>query len=203
MNRMLAGAFAALLSLALQGCSEWGGSKTSDGWTVLFDGRSLEHFNQAGNANWKLADGLVSADTGDGFLVTKESYGDFEIRVEFYAEPDTNSGVFLRCGDPAKPTGSACYEVNIWDLRPKQEYATGAIVNVAKVDPVPKAGGHWNTYDITARGDHLVVVLNGVKTADAHDARHAHGPIGLQRAPGVDAKGHSVIRFRKVEIRKL
>jgi hypothetical protein len=27
----------------------------------------------------------------------------------------------------------------------KQSYGTGAIVNVAKVDPMPKAAGKWNT----------------------------------------------------------
>lgn len=202
MKRMLGVAVAGVMSLALQGCAHFGGS-SAEGWTVLFDGKDTGAFNRVGDANWKLADGIVSADSGSGFLVTKESYADFEIRVEFYAEPDTNSGIFLRCADPAAPTSNVCYEVNIWDMRPKQEYATGAIVDVAKVNPVPKAGGHWNTYDITAKGDHLVVMMNGVKTADAHDSKHASGPIGLQRFPGVDAKGHSVIRFRKVEIRRL
>lgn len=203
MKRTLGSATAMLLTFVLQGCAHPGDARHDAGWTVLFDGKSLEHFNPVGDANWKLADGIVSADSGTGFLVTKETYDNFEIRVEFYAESDTNSGVFLRCADPVKLTSDACYEVNIWDKRPKQEYATGAIVDVAKVDPVPLAGGHWNTYDITAQGDHLTVVLNGKKTAEAHNAKHARGPIGLQKAPGVDAKGHSVIRFRKVEIRKL
>lgn len=203
MKRTLGCAAAVLLSFALQGCSHFGESKEGGGWTALFDGTSLDHFNQVGDANWKLADGIVSADLGTGFLVTKESYGDFEIRVEFYAEPDTNSGVFLRCGDAVKLDSNVCYEVNIWDMRPVQKYGTGAIVDTAAVDPMPKAGGHWNTYDITARGDHLVVVLNGTKTADVHNAKHARGPIGLQRFPGVDKTGKHVIRFRKVEIRRL
>ena len=37
-----------------------------------------------------------------GFLVTKDQYGDFEMKVEFYAESDTNSGIFIRCQDPQK-----------------------------------------------------------------------------------------------------
>jgi hypothetical protein len=28
---------------------------------------------------------------------------------------------------------------------------------------MPKAAGKWNVYEITARGPHLVVVLNGQK----------------------------------------
>jgi len=201
MKRIHAGIGAVLLGLALQGCSHFGGG--SEGWTTLFDGRDTGQFNRVGDANWSLADGMISADSGEGFLVTREQYGDFQIRVEFYAEPDTNSGVFIRCSDPAKLTGTLCYEVNIWDTRPAAEYGTGAIVNVAKVSPMPKAGGKWNTYDITAKGDHFVVVLNGVKTADVHDKTHASGFIALQKAPGVDKNGRFPIRFRRIEIRRL
>jgi hypothetical protein len=42
--------------------------------------------------------------------------------------------------------------VNIYDQRPDPSYGTGAIVNFAKVEPMPKAGGKWNTYEITAKG---------------------------------------------------
>ena len=201
MKRIHAGIGAVLLGLALQGCSHFGGG--SEGWTTLFDGKDIGQFNRVGDANWSLADGIISADSGTGFLVTKEEYGDFQIRVEFYAEADTNSGVFIRCSEPEKLTSSVCYEVNIWDKRPAPEYGTGAIVDVAKVSPMPKAGGKWNTYVITAKGDHMVVTLNGVKTADAHDGKHARGLIGLQKAPGVDKEGKHPIRFRKVEIRRL
>ena len=70
-----------------------------------------------------------------------------------------------------------CYEVNIFDKRPDPTYGTGAIVDVAKVDPMPKAGGKWNTFEITAKGSHLVVVLNGQKTVDVQDSKHAGRPV--------------------------
>ena len=74
---------------------------------------------------------------------------------------------------------------------------TGAIVDVAKVDPMPKAAGKWNTYEITAQGSHLVVVLNGQKTADVQDSKHnAGGPFALQYGSGV-------VKFRKVQIKPL
>ena len=41
---------------------------------------------------------------------------------------------------------------------------------------MPKAAGKWNTYEITAQGPHLVVVLNGQKTADVQDSKHAERP---------------------------
>jgi hypothetical protein len=47
------------------------------------------------------------------------------------------------------------------------------------------------------------VVLNGVTTADAHDAKHALGQIGLQYAAGVDKEHPSVLKWRKVQIRTL
>jgi hypothetical protein len=63
-------------------------------------------------------------------------------------------------------TATNAYEVNIFDTRPDPSYGTGAIVNVAKVDPMPKAGGKWNTFEITAKGPQLTVVLNGTQTVD-------------------------------------
>ena len=40
---------------------------------------------------------------------------------------------------------------------------------------MPKAAGKWNTYEITAKGAKLTVVLNGVKTVEAQDNKHANG----------------------------
>jgi hypothetical protein len=61
---------------------------------------------------------------------------------------------------------------------------------------MPKAGGKWNTYDITVKGDHIVVVLNGQKTVDIRNTELKEGRIGLQYAQGV-------IRFRNIQIREL
>jgi len=64
------------------------------------------------------------------------------------------------------------------------------------VSPMPKAGGKWNTYEITVRGDHIVLVLNGQKTADVHDAKLAAGPLALQW-------GQGTIKWRKVQVKSL
>ena len=68
---------------------------------------------------------------------------------------------------------------------------------------MPKAGGHWNTYEITARGDHITVMLNGVKTAEAHNGKHAKGLVGLQYAQGNDKEHPSILKWRKVQTRAL
>ena len=96
-----------------------------------------------------------------------------------------------------KVTATNAYEVNIYDKRPDPSYGTGAIVNVAKVSPMPQAGGKWNVYEITAKGPEFTVTLNGVKTVDGvKDSAHARGPIALQYASGV-------VKFRKLEVKPL
>jgi hypothetical protein len=179
------------------------------GWTPLFNGRDFAGWNRTGNANWRVEDGALVADRGTGFLVSEESFADFELRAEFFADAHTNSGIFIRAQDRNAIASATSYEVNIWDERPEQRYGTGAIVDVAAVDPMPRAGGRWNSLEITAVGDALSVVMNGQKTADrVRDARFRSGPIGLQHSAGIrDAGGvpndRGVIRFRKVEIRRL
>lgn len=179
------------------------------GWVTLFDGKNLDNFDKIGDANWRIEDGVIVADKGNGFLVTKNGYSDYQIRAEFWVEADSNSGIFIRCTNPEKVGTDSAYEVNIWDARPEPSYGTGAIVNLAKVDPMPKAAGKWNVYEITAKGSTFTVVLNGQTTVDgAQDAKFASGRIALQHGLGnKDDKGvvndKGVVKFRKVEIRPL
>jgi hypothetical protein len=167
------------------------------GFTTLFDGKNIDAFNKVGDANWTIADGVLQADKGmGGYLVTKQPYADFEIRAEFWVDTPANSGIFIRCENPQMPGAEACYEVNIFDTRPDPSYGTGGIVNVAKVATPIKAGGKWNTYEIRAQGAHLTVTLNGMKTADVQDTKHARGPFALQYGAGV-------VKFRSVQVRPL
>ena len=184
-------------------------AQADGGWISLFDGKTLDNFNQVGNANWRIEDGAIVADRGNGFLVSKKSYTDYQIRAEFWVDSEANSGIFIRCTDPDKIGSASAYEVNIWDTRPDPTYGTGAIVNVGKVDPMPKAAGKWNVYEITAKGSTFTVTLNGQKTVDgAQDAKFASGRIALQHGLGLkDDKGvesdKGLVKFRKVEIKPL
>jgi hypothetical protein len=188
-----------LTATALNGCSTLGGS----GWTTLVDDKGGQtNFNVLGDANWRMVDGALQADKGAGFLVSKESYGDFEIRAEFWADENANSGIFIRMSDLKTVTAANSYEVNIYDKRPDPLYGTGAIVDIAKVSPMPKAAGKWNVFEITAKGNQLIVKLNGVQTVDVRDSKFARGPLALQYAPGV-VKDSGTIKFRKVLIRAL
>jgi hypothetical protein len=186
------------LGAGLAGCA---GGMTGGGWVTLIDGphmTSLDGWTQLGAGEWSLVDGTLQGKNGKaGYVVSKDSYTDFEIRAEFWADEDANSGIFLRCEDRDKVGSDNAYEVNIFDKRPDPTYGTGAIVDTAKIaQPAPKAANRWNVFEITARGDRLIVVLNGQQTADVRDAKHRSGPIALQSAAGT-------IRFRKVQIRTL
>ena len=169
-------------------------------WTVLLGGTSLDGWNQVGESNWRIEDGVVVADKrtskDPAHLVSKDSYKDFALRVEFWASDDANSGVYLRCSDAKNIADRTCYEANIFDQRPDPTYGTGSLVHFAEVNPMPKAGGKWNTFEITAKGRHIVVLLNGQKTAELHNGLFTQGPITLQHGAGT-------IKFRKVAIKAL
>ena len=166
------------------------------GWTTLFDGSSLDGWRVLGDANWELADDAVSADSGSGYLVTESSYGDFELTLEFWVDEPANSGVFIRCSDPDNIGAANSYEVNIYDTRADQTYRTGGIGNVAAPTSVINTGGQWNSYEITAQGSRLVVILNGTQVVDATHDQFVGGPIALQYGAGI-------VRFRNVQIRPL
>jgi hypothetical protein len=197
--------FATLLAVifGIAGCGMMPGGES--GWITLVDGtaKSLENWNRIGDANWRIEDGALVADKGQGgYLVSKNTYKDFQIRAEFWADHNTNSGIFIRAADPKKIGAVSAYEVNIYDQRPEPKYGTGAIVDFAAVSPMPKAGGKWNTYLITAKGSQLTVVLNGQQTVNITDSKFPQGPFALQYGMNGKEPG-GAIKWRKVEIRPL
>jgi Domain of Unknown Function (DUF1080) len=190
-------------ALTVTGCSSMPGQTQ---WTTLIDGSSgLDNFERVGDANWRAEDGAIVADKAKAgsFLVSKNSYKDFQIKAEFWADHTTNSGVFIRLSDPKTVTSANSYEVNIYDQRPDPDYGTGAIVDIAKVVPMPKAGGKWNTFLITARGGNLIVEFNGVQTVNTNDSKFTSGPIALQFANGPKDAPGGAIKWRKLQIASL
>jgi hypothetical protein len=200
-GRTLAVAVGLLMAAAVMPAVPRAGAQTGPGWVSLFDGQSIgSEWDRVGETNWRVEDGAIVADKrtsqSTAHLVTKTKYKDFQVYVEFWASDDANSGVFIRCQDPTNITDRSCYEVNIFDQRKDPTYGTGGIVHFVEVNPMPKAGGKWNTYEITVRGRQITVVLNGVKTAELHNGLFADGPFTLQH-------GEGVIKFRKVAVKPL
>jgi 3-keto-disaccharide hydrolase len=175
-------------------------AQTGPDWVTLIDDKTQGEWTKLGESNWRFEDGAWVADANPSkaasYLMSKASYKDFQLYVEFWASDDANSGVFLRCTDLTKVNDHTCYEANIFDQRKDPTYGTGAIVHFVEVSPMPKAGGKWNTYEITVKGRQITVTLNGTKTAQLHNNLFAEGPIGLQHGTGT-------IKFRKVAVKPL
>lgn len=146
----------------------------------------------AGGSHWEVVDGsLTACGAPVGYLTSDRSYKNFVLSIEFRCGADTNSGVFVR-----SPQGTGGYEVQIWRQQPAG-YNTGAIVGTAKTSrEYAFKPDQWNRYEITADGDHLVVILNGETTLDIRDARFSEGQIRLQYQ-------QFPIAFRNIKIRSL
>ena len=66
-----------LVAWPLSGCVQQAGDQADSGWITLLDGSNLDHWTTVGKANWRVVDGVVQADQGNGHLVSKNSYSDF------------------------------------------------------------------------------------------------------------------------------
>src|SRR5437879_10674660 len=127
-----------VVGLTVQGCAYMPFGQSDAGWTTLIDGATgLANWNRVGDANWRAEGGAIVADKGKGgFLVSKNSYKDFQIRAEFWADHTTNSGIFIRGTDPKAITATNAYEANIYDRRPDPSSGTGGIGHVATSAPL-------------------------------------------------------------------
>lgn len=192
----------ACVALLLAACAQ----TPENGYEALIDGgKGMNNFNTIGNANWRVEGDAIVADKGKGgYLVSKKSYRDFDLYAEFWANEDTQSGIFVRAADPKKVGADSAYEVNIFDKRPGQEYRTGSIVNYARV-PVPtvyKTNGGWNTFRVTAKGPEITVVFNGQVTVHMNNGQFKEGPIALQFGNRGKEPG-GTIKWRQLMVRAL
>jgi len=146
----------------------------------------------AGRSHWEVVDALLMpCGEPTGYLTSDRSYRNFVLSLEFRCGEDTNSGVFIR-----SPQESGGYEVQIWKHQPAG-YNTGAIVGTAKTArEFTFKPDQWNHYQITADGDHIVVVLNGETTLDIHDTKFPEGHLRLQYQ-------QFPIAFRNIKLRLL
>ena len=106
--------------LVLIGVKTLAPAAAQDGWVTLFDGKNLDQWNQVGGSNWHIAEEAVIADQmadkkEPGYLVSKKSYKNFIVRVEFWPKLMTptaasTSAASIRRRSPiapaTKPTSS-------------------------------------------------------------------------------------------------
>jgi hypothetical protein len=170
------------------------------GWKLLFDGKTLSGWEPHSTSTpdttgeWSVANGaILCPGTSAGWLASTDTYTNYTLKLEFRGAEQVNSGVFLRSEKTGQPhiTG---YELQIWDNQPAG-YNTGSLVGSAKASPTKIIPDQWNTYEVTANGDHYVVILNGKTLLDAHDSKHTGaGVIGFQ------CQKNNKIEFRNIRL---
>lgn len=192
--------FALLLALSVHSPFAQAPSKTGD-WIKLFDGKSLAGWHPENEATWTVDNGaLLSAQSGDGWLRSDQTYNDFVLKIEFRNSPGGNSGVFFRAskeskaGDPPNPADG--YELQINNEDPK--WATGSIEDVIqRISPVNPAPNRWHTYVLEVRVDHISATLDGKRVLEGRDTKYKSGYIGLQHHRNMK------IEFRNIQIKPL
>ncbi|MEM0925552.1 MAG: DUF1080 domain-containing protein [Planctomycetota bacterium] len=169
--------------------------ETAEGWVRLFDGQTLFGWESTGKANFRVEDGSIVVDEGAvSLLCTSTEWSDFELSLEYNADADTNSGVFVRTPiDPEDPKLD-CYEINI--APSDNPFPTGSVVGRKKALPVGPAE-EWREMRIIAEGQVIRVEVDGTEVSRYEDpvllpARR----IGLQHNQGR-------VAFRSIKIRPL
>lgn len=168
----------------------------NDGWILLFDGETTYGWQANSDANWKVADGVISVDSGTkGLLNTTTPLGDYELKVDFRAPHGTNSGLFLRTPLEPKDPAQDCYELNIAD-ESVSPFPTGSFVDREKA-----TGTHdttaWRTFTVKAEGGHFTVAIDGEQVLDYQDPQPlGRGYLGLQFNQGK-------VEFRNVKLKPL
>lgn len=185
---------AAMCALSLASCSIT--PSTSE---IQYSNNDLMTWQQLGNASWLIKGEVIttSGASSKGHLVSNQTFADLELSLEFKPDDKVNSGIFIRCRDKTKINADTCLELNIWDLHPKQEYRTGALVKhaspLAHVNTINK----WNNYKIVAVGEHIKAWVNGVLVTDYKVPAYSEssGNIALQSFNG------GRIEFRNITIK--
>jgi hypothetical protein len=188
-----------------------------EGFTPLFDGKSLEGWTTVGGKadNWAVENGLlVTRGDGGGWLSTDATYANFTLRLEYKLQEGGNSGVFIRSprsGDPAY-TGM---EIQVLDneadryknLQPYQY--SGSVYGVMAAERGhTKPAGEWNSMEITADKLHITIKINGHTVVDDNLRKH---PDAVEKHPGmkrrdgyIGLQSHSEpVLFRNIRIKPL
>ncbi len=175
-------------------------------WTSLFNGEDLSGWKPTGGATWTVERGCLVGRQGPNYapgdLFTEEEFGDFELIVTFKMQWPGNSGVWFRYRAPDKAyqadileyTDPVCYTGSL--------YCPGKMFIAMNEDPSILNRDLWNTLKVRAQGDHLVITLNDVVTADVHEDSFDRGRIGFQVHPGDEFKDMK-ITLRELLIRPL
>ena len=149
----------------------------ADGWKLLFDGRTTagwRGFKQEGfpAQGWEVRDGCLIVSGGGGDLITTETYGDFELSLEFKVTPKANSGIMYRVTEEEDATWYTGPEFQILDDAllgefPDLKHSVGALYDMIPPPPkVVRLPGSWNHARIVVKDWNVQHWLNGFLVAE-------------------------------------
>jgi len=189
------------------------GAEKCEGWKVLFDGKTLDGWEQhGGKAVYKVEDGAVVGhsvpNTQNSFMCTKERFRDFELLFEVKVDKGLNSGVQIRSNlkENDRVFGP---QVEIESAPGESGYIYGEATGRGWLSPnrnVKDAykNDQWNRYRVVAKGNNIKTWINDVPVADlTDDEMSKEGFIGLQ-VHGVGGRTEPMyVRWRNIKIRTL
>jgi hypothetical protein len=150
----------------------------SDGWKVLFDGKSLNgwrFYKGKENNSWEVLEGTLHSKPFDvankrSDILTIEQYENFDLMFDWKISPQGNSGVMFRVSEDADEPYLTGPEYQVLDdkgypgdVMPVQ--LTGAnygLIPPPLTKPINPVG-EWNSSRIIVRGTHVEHWLNGTK----------------------------------------
>ncbi|MEZ4703059.1 MAG: DUF1080 domain-containing protein [Rhodothermales bacterium] len=173
------------------------------GWTGDLDGYAVENGS------------IVSLKDGGGNIYIDQPYSDFVLQFEFKLEPGGNNGLGIRA-ERGKDAAYYGMEIQILDDT-AEEYAElhdyqyhGSIHGVRAAERGHQHPlGEWNQEEVTARGTHITVKLNGATIVDYDLEASRAGTADGKEHPGLFnptgyigflGHGHRV-EFRNIRIK--
>ncbi|MDX2248967.1 MAG: DUF1080 domain-containing protein [Bacteroidia bacterium] len=164
-------------------------------WKTLFNGKDFTGWKQLnGQAKYTIEDGAVVGTTVRGtpnsFMATEKMYGDFILELEFWVDPEMNSGIQIRSNSLPEYKEGRVHGYQI-EIDPSERGWSGGIYDEARrgwlypMDHNPGArtafkNNQWNHYRVEAIGPSIRTWVNGIPTADLIDNMTAEGFIALQ-----------------------
>lgn len=173
---------ALLIGLALAACALGAGAQENTltaaekaaGWKLLFDGRTTDGWRgfkaPAPDPGWTVKDGTLGPDPKTSKdIITKETFGDFELAFDWRISPKGNSGVMFRVVEEGDQTYFSGPEYQVLDNsrgEPPLERAGALYGLYAPARDVTRPVGEFNHSRIVLRGGKGEHWLNGVKVVE-------------------------------------
>ena len=127
---------------------------------------------------------------------------DCEFRAEVKLNHSGNSGMYFRTAmGPGFPKG---YEAQVENTSPDPQ-KTGSLYGFVWIRKMLVPPDTWFTQEVIAKGNHIVIKVNGVKTVDYVDFENTHtkGHFALQQHGPAKGGPESVLHVRKIEVKEL